>query len=299
MERQQTPERAIPETPRAEGVVSVGAETEAQLRSLLRMEAAVQRHALDERRAKAIEAGTHDPKAQQKIGWAEQLQESAKSRIRAAMQQRGAQETETLSDPIVAQMLRDIVETGKIGKNDIPAEFRQVVAEYCAKKGEPEHWWPAALRAAWCLDLGRSLGLTKKPEGIDLLPGTRAFLGGLDYEYGQAKGKSKDIGVEGKAQRGPKQIAARLESKTVMIRESAMGEFEAGLDKWILSPPKQEEARKEHFADVEAVIGVAQRVMETIPSMTQERKSALNGRMQTANASIASRRSGEARIKRM
>ena len=104
--------------------------------------------------------------------------------------------------------------------------------------------------------------------------------------------------IEGRAQRGPKQIAARLQSRTPAIRDSAMGEFDTHLEGWILRPPKQDEARKEHFGDVELVIDAAEGVMDKVSTLTAERKNNLSCRMETARASIASKRTGEARIKR-
>lgn len=273
--------------PSLNAVPAVSSMVESQLRSLLRMEAAMQRHELDERRRKAIEAGTHDPKEKQKMGWAEQLQTSARSRIQLAMQQREVSESETLNDGIVAAMLRGIIETGKLGKMDVPSEMRKVIADFCARKGTPEHWWPAALRMAWCLELGRSFGLTKKPEGIDLLPETRAFLGGLDYEYGQSKTQSKEIGVEGRAQRGPRQIAARMESRVPIIRDNAVEEFDARLEKFVMKPPTGEEARKEHFEGVIHAIDVATRTLDNVATMDVDRKRNLSLRMTTAKTRIA------------
>lgn len=287
------PRASSPETvPSPDAVVSVRAEVEAQLRRLLQIEASRQQWEREEKKRKATEAGKNEEGSREKIGWAEAFQQSARGRIQKTMREREVQETETLSDPIVAQMLRDIVETGKIGKNDIPPEFRKVVADFCARKGTPEHWWPAALRAAWCLELGRSLGVTTKPEGLDLLPETRAFLGGLDYEYGKVK-KEKDAGVEGRARRTPAEVARRMQHKLPVVRDSAVAEFEQNLDPWVLRPPQQEEQRKAHYAEVEKAMDVAKLAISTTVRLEPQHRNSLELKITHARQQM-SRKSGTA-----
>lgn len=279
----------------AETVLSVSAAVEKQLRELIKGQATRQ---AAERKHRADELTKVGKKPEnEKKGWAEPLQKIIRDHIAEVMNDEGLQDEDwTLSHPVVARILQGIVERGKIRNGGVPADYRQKVAEFCKSKGEDPEATARSLGLLWA---SRLLGYSKKPVGQELDPETMQFLAGLKYEFDNVKGGRYTNQTEGgKVQRGPKQIAARLESRTPAIRESAMNEFDSRLDRWILAPPKQQEARLEHFADVEAVIGVAERVMDTIPSMTQERKTNLAGRMQTAAESIASKRSGEARIRK-
>lgn len=277
----------------AETVLSVRAIVEKELRMLLRMQAQLQA-AERKHRAQSAPKGGGKPE-QQKRGWAEPLQESVRAQIEEIMESETLTDEDwTLNHPVVATLLRDIVERGKVGKIEIPADKREMVADFCKRKSEDPD---AMLRSMGLLWASRMLGMSKKPTGAELDPDTMRFLAGLRYETGETNGGAH-METEGRAQRGPKQIAARLQSRTAAIRESAMGEFDTSLERWILRPPTQEDARKEHFGDVELVIDAAEVAMDKVSALTAEKKNNLSCRMQTARASIASKRTGEARIRR-
>lgn len=289
-ERAAGPERA----PEGEAPVrQVRASVEQQLRTLLHLTAAAQEHARVKKRKELLEKQTTPGEAppEEKRGWAEVLYQRVSTDVRKVMYTEKKEEWDTLETSIAAETLRGIVESGKVGTGDVPQDFRKAVADFCAAHGQPEHWWPAALRALWLLGFGRSIGISRAPEGVDLEPATRQYLGSLHYEFGAIK-EEKHIGVEGRARPSPKQVVAKLQSQHPVVQQAGFHAFSDNLDGWVSKPPPKEEDRKAHFTDVQAAIGVA----VTTPiylNLPPEQKRHLSLRVEDAHRHMA-RKSGAA-----
>lgn len=281
MERDRLPSKteAVPQS--AEVVLSVSAEVERQLRMLISCEAKQQVDA----RKKRIEAAKREKKepAQEKKGWAEPLQNAIQTRITALMKEQGfGDEGWTLSTSIAAGILKDIVERGKVGKGDVPADYRKVVADFCRVKGrDPD----ATLRTIGLLWAGRLVGYSKPPTESELQPETMQFLAGLHYEFGEIN-EEKHIGVEGRARTTPKEAVAKMRSDHPVVQQAGFNAFDQYLDGWVSRPPPQEDARKEHFADVITAIGVATTTAQ-YTNLDSEKKRNLSLRMNGAQTRIA------------
>ncbi len=287
MESDKLPSKAEVALQSADAVLSVSVEVEQELRLLIKNTAARQ---AAERRFRIEDAKRLSKKPkQEKPGWAEPLQRVIRARIEDLMKAEGfTDEDWTLKTSVAAGALRDIVERGKVGNGDVPADYRQFVAEYCQKRG---HDPDATLRTLGLLWAGRFVGYSKPPTESELKPETMQFLAGLHYEFGDVATRHGKQETEGRARLGPKQIAARMQSKVPIIREAALDAFSDQLTPWVTRPPSGEDARKAHFADVLDVISVANQILDRDTHLDADEKRSLCMRMADAQGKIA-RKSG-------
>ncbi len=222
-----------------------------------------------------------------KPGWAEQLHRVVRAKIDKAMSPQDERDG-MVGETIAAPLLREIVEQGTAGGKQVPPSVRQTIGRFCAGLGTEDA--QSALYRKWnILALAQSVGLAKKPSGIEPDDDTRAFFGSMKNPFATPAETKKEAYVVSKAQLGPRQIQARLESDNALIQESALNQFDLSLDTWIDKPPLGAAARQTHYTDVSHTIGAAQKVIHVVPNMNSERKRELTARMSRATDAIARR----------